>query len=236
MNPAPTTCIVLAGGLGTRLGSVLGGLPKCLAPVGNRAFLDLQLDALASAGVEHFVLSLGHAADAVLERLPALRERHTVQAVVEPQRLGTGGAMLFVMAEGGLDECLVANGDTYLDGTLAPMLQPLNRAGGEALRLATVEVPDRGRFGGLEVESGRVRRFLEKGTHAPGPINAGLYRVARAAFGERVPGTAFSFEQEVMPGLVAAGAVRAVATGGGFIDIGVPDDYRLFCLRHGAAG
>lgn len=227
------TCIVLAGGLGTRLGSLLGGLPKCLAPVGGRAFLDLQLDALAAAGVGRFVLSLGHAAEPVLAHLPILRRRHDVQAVVERERLGTGGAMLFAMHVSGLDECLVVNGDTFLDGELDLMLAPLDDSGGELLRLATVDVPDRGRYGGLQIVNSRVRGFLEKGTHSPGPINAGLYRTARAAFGDRAPGMAFSFEQDVMPGLVAASAVGAAATSGGFIDIGVPEDYRRFCARHG---
>jgi D-glycero-alpha-D-manno-heptose 1-phosphate guanylyltransferase len=225
------TCIVLAGGLGTRLGSVLNGLPKCLAPVGNRTFLDLQLDTLATGGVGRFVLSLGHGADAVLAQLPALRARHAVEAVVEHVRLGTGGGMLYAMAESGLNECLVINGDTFLDAPLAPMLEPLDEAGGERLRVATVDVPDRSRFGGLEVTNGRVQRFLEKGISTPGPINAGLYRVSHRAFGDRLPGTAFSFEQDIMPSLVAEGAVGAATTGGDFIDIGVPDDYRRFCSR-----
>jgi D-glycero-alpha-D-manno-heptose 1-phosphate guanylyltransferase len=229
-----TACIVLAGGLGTRLGQTLGTLPKCLAPVGNRAFLDLQLDALSKAGVSHFVLSLGHAAEAVLAHLPSLQNRFTVQAVIEPQRLGTGGAILFAMAECGLDECLVANGDTFLDGMLTLMLRPLDRDGGELLRLATVEVENRGRFGGLALDESRVLRFLEKGFDAPGPINAGFYRVTRAAFGDRTPGTTFSFEEDVMPDLVSAGVMHAVAIGGSFMDIGVPEDYRRFCSRYGS--
>lgn len=225
-------CIVLAGGLGTRLGTVLGGLPKCLAPVAGEPFLAMQLDSLAAAGIGRFVLSLGHGAEAVLAVLPGLRARHAIDAVVEHQRLGTGGAMLYAMDRSGLDECLVTNGDTFLDGSIEAMMLPLNRATGELLRVSTVEVPDRGRFGGLAVVQGRVSSFIEKGSAAPGPINAGLYRVARAAFGGRVPGTPFSFEEDVMPGLVAAGAVGAAPTGAGFIDIGVPEDYRRFCARH----
>lgn len=229
-----STCVVLAGGLGTRLGSVLGGLPKCLAPVAGRHFLALQLDALAAAGVARFVLSLGYGADAVMAVLPELRTRHAVDTVVEHERLGTGGAMLFAMDHAGLDECLITNGDTFLEGSLETMLQPLDRSAGALLRVATVEVSDRGRFGGLAVANGRVLSFVEKGSSEPGPINAGMYRVARAAFGDRMPGNFFSFEQDVMPSLVAAGAVAAASTGGAFIDIGVPDDYRRFCTRYEA--
>ncbi len=232
MSDNLTTCIVLAGGLGSRLGSSLNGLPKCLAPVGGRTFLDLQLDWLAAVGVRRFILSLGHRADAVLSHMPMLQQRHNVCSVVEPARLGTGGASLFAMHEVGLEEGLVVNGDTFFDGNIEPMLNPLGLVRGELLRLATVEVSDRSRYGGLMVEGQSVERFLEKGMDKAGPINAGLYRVARGAFGSRVPGTAFSFEQDVLSDLVAAGAVSAVAIGGSFIDIGVPEDYQRFCVGY----
>jgi NDP-sugar pyrophosphorylase family protein len=198
----------------------------------GHTFLDLQLEALSMAEVCRFVLSLGHAAEQVLAHLPKLRQFYDVDVVIERELLGTGGAMLYAMHMSGVDECMAINGDTFLDGEFSPMLVQLNRAGGEKLRVATVEMPDRGRYGGLEVQGTRVSGFLEKGTNSPGPINAGFYRISRAAFGARVPGSVFSFEQDVMPGLVEVGAASVVAIGGGFIDIGVPEDYRRFCARY----
>jgi D-glycero-alpha-D-manno-heptose 1-phosphate guanylyltransferase len=226
-------CIVLAGGLGTRLRSAVADLPKCLAPVGSRSFLDIQLQTLFAAGVDDVVLSLGYGAEAVIASVARNQAGKPVRHVVEPALLGTGGAIAFVMDKLGLDEALVANGDTYLDGSIAAMLVPLDRTANELFRMAVVNVPDRARFGGVQVDAaGRVERFLEKGQQGAGPINAGLYRLCRAALPAARAG-AYSLEAEVLPGLVAQRAVTALAVAGSFVDIGVPKDYFRFCAQHG---
>ncbi len=229
--PAPT-CIILAGGLGTRLRGVVGDRPKCLAPIGARPFLAIQLDTLFAAGVGEVVLSLGFGAEQVIDAVRADAARRPIRWVVEPALLGTGGAIAHVLDALALDEAWVANGDTYLDGDLSALHPPLDRAGGERLRMALVTVPDRGRFGGVEVDAqGRVSGFLEKGQQGPGLINAGLYRLARAALPASRVG-AYSLEADVLPGLVAQGAVTGCALPGRFTDIGVPEDYRRFCAEH----
>lgn len=226
------TCIVLAGGLGTRLRSAVPDLPKCLAPISGRPFLEWQLRSLSERGIDRFVLALGHGAEAVLDALKApWAQALTIDAVIERELLGTGGAARFAMDELGLDEALIANGDTFLGGSMAPMLAPLGLAEGELMRIATVQVPDRARFGGVALDAGQcVTAFLEKGQTGAGPINAGLYRIHRSAFDGEGPG-AISMETQVMPRLVAAGALQARELAGPFIDIGVPEDYRLFDTR-----
>jgi D-glycero-alpha-D-manno-heptose 1-phosphate guanylyltransferase len=99
----PLTCIVLAGGLGTRLRSVLADVPKCLAPVGARSFLEIQLEFLAGQGVERFVLSLGHLAQQVEAASKSFRLAERLSIVTEPHALGTGGAVLHAMASTCLD-------------------------------------------------------------------------------------------------------------------------------------
>ncbi len=227
------TCIILAGGLGTRLRSVVADLPKCLAPVGSRPFLDIQIRQLASAGVTDVVLSLGHLAHLVIEAVPSRVASAQVRHVVEPELLGTGGAIQYALDQLGLDEVIVANGDTYLEGDLVRMLDPLDRASGELLRMAIVEVPDRARFGGVAVaDDSRVIGFLEKGQQGRGFINAGMYRLCRDALLSGHVG-AYSLETAVLPDLVTQSHVRACAISGEFIDIGIPDDYRRFCEQHG---
>lgn len=227
-----TTCIVLAGGLGTRLRSVVPDLPKCLAPIAGRPFLEWQLRSLAMRGVEHFVLALGHGADVVLESLRHPWARGlSIVTVIEGQLLGTGGAALFAMNEIGLDDALIANGDTFLGGSLKAMLAPLDLEGGELMRIATVHVPDRKRFGGVAVNAAqRVTAFLEKGQTGPGPVNAGLYRIHRKVFDYLDEGV-FSMENQLMPRLVEKHSLQARAIAGPFIDIGVPADYYLFDSR-----
>lgn len=228
--PVSLSCIVLAGGLGTRLREAVPDRPKCLAPVGERSFVELQLQMLRRRGVERFVLSLHHEAHQVVRAVEPLAETLKVQMLVEPELLGTGGAVAYAMRSWGLDEALVTNGDTWLDADLQPMFQPLDRAGGEQLRLATVEVADRARYGGVEVGAGgRVARFIGKGCEGPGLINAGFYRLHADALDVAGARQHFSLESDVLPALARAGALSAVRLDGTFIDIGVPEDYRRFC-------
>lgn len=232
--PADVPCIVLAGGLGTRLRDTVGDVPKCLAPVGAQTFLDIQLATLWAAGVGRVVLSLGHQAGQVVALVRTRHAQRPVQWVIEPKPLGTGGAIAHVMDTMGIDEALVANGDTHLDGDLSAMLSPLERARGEIFRMALVKVQDRSRFGGVETDAlGRVVGFLEKGRSDAGAINAGMYRLARAALPAAGAG-AYSLEADVLPDLVLRGAAWAREVDGRFIDIGVPEDYFRFCAGHGA--
>jgi D-glycero-alpha-D-manno-heptose 1-phosphate guanylyltransferase len=222
-------CIVLAGGLGTRLRSAVPDLPKCLAPIAGRPFLEWQLRSLAERGIESFVLALGHGAKDVLASLGQPWARGlAIGTVIERELLGTGGAARFAMNEFGLDEALIANGDTFLGGSLQQMLLPLNLEAGELMRIATVQVPDRIRFGGVAVDAKQcITAFLEKGQTGAGPINAGLYRIHRQAF-DGLESERFSIETQVMPCLAAKCALQARAIAGPFIDIGVPADYHLF--------
>jgi D-glycero-alpha-D-manno-heptose 1-phosphate guanylyltransferase len=230
-NTAQSVCIVLAGGLGTRLRPVLSDRPKCLAPVGNRTFLALQLEMLAARGVGRFVLALGHLAPMVQQAIVPLQAQLRIDTVTEPEPLGTGGAILYAMHHADIDECMVTNGDTWLDADLSALMTPLDS--GEKLRMGCIVVADRSRYGGVAFEgSGLVAGFLPKGAEGSGPINAGFYRVQRSAFSGWSVGAKFSLELDVLPGLVAAGAVRATPLDGTFIDIGVPDDYQRFGERY----
>ncbi len=225
-------CIVLAGGLGTRLRSVVPDLPKCLAPIAGRPFLEWQLRSLSERGIQRFILALGHGSADVLESLRGPWARGLqIDTVIERDLLGTGGAALYAMNEFSVDDALIANGDTFLGGSLKTMFASLDLAGGELMRIATVQVSDRKRFGGVTVSAKlQVTSFLEKGQTGAGPINAGLYRVHRSAFDNEDQGS-FSMEMQVMPRLVAKAALRAIELEGPFIDIGVPADYCLFDTR-----
>lgn len=227
------TCIILAGGLGTRLRAAVPDRPKCLAPIGARSFLEVQLEMLSLQGIADFVLSLGHLATMVEDEAARLSERFRIRTVTEQEPLGTGGAMLWALQQAGLDEAMVTNGDTFLGGSLQGMLQPLDQSADEWVRMATTDVPDRARFGGVTVNAGRVTGFLEKGLAGAGAINAGFYRVSRRCFERFGAGQVFSFENDVLAPLARSGKVTACATHGAFTDIGVPDDYHRFCAEYG---
>jgi D-glycero-alpha-D-manno-heptose 1-phosphate guanylyltransferase len=228
---ARQTCVILAGGLGTRLRAAVPDLPKCLAPVRDRPFLVIQMESLSQKGVDSFVLSLGYLADRVMDATFNLKHIYDLTNIIESKPLGTGGAILHAMTELGLEEVLIANGDTFIDADLALMLKPLNIADDELMRVATVRVSDCSRYGGLQIVSGQITGFFEKGLVGPGFINAGFYRLHRSVFSSFLTGTSFSLENEVLPMLARQGHLSSCSLEGAFIDIGVPDDYYRFCTQ-----
>lgn len=224
-----TTCILLAGGLGTRLREAVPGVPKCLAPVRGTTFLHVQMEHLAAQGVDGFILSLGHMADQVIDAAKTLQNIFDVEWIVEPRPLGTGGATLFAMHQAALSEALVANADTFIEADLSPLLSPLNPGGSEHIRMMVVQSRDGGRFGGVVVNADKAERFSPRGTPCPGLVNAGIYRVHRAAFANFRPGQIFSLEADVVAVLAEQGRVAAAVVAGAFADIGISNDYFRFC-------
>lgn len=223
-----TTCILLAGGLGTRLRDAVPGVPKCLAPVAGTPFLEIQMERLAAQGVERFVLSLGHRAEQVIAVASSLGRAFRIESVVESEPLGTGGAALLAMSYARVAEALLANADTLWEADLRALRTPLE-APGELIRMGVMHAPDAGRFGGVALKGARVERFLPRAGAAPGLVNAGVYRIHSDAFAGHRPGQAFSFEAELMAPLVRQGRVSAAVLEGSMLDIGVPADYQRFC-------
>lgn len=226
------TCIVLAGGLGTRLQSVLIDKPKALAPVDGLPFIERQIASLAHRGVGRFLISLGHGANQIIDSIAKWGDPYKISYVTETMPLGTGGAIKFAMSSFGLEEALVVNGDTFLSGSLTKMLQPLEFFKNEQVRCGLIDVPDRARYGGVNLSSkGLVNQFIEKGSRGGGLINAGIYRVGISAF-EGIDEAAFSFETRVLPSLIKQRCISGAILSGKFIDIGVPEDYKLFCDQY----
>jgi len=216
---------VLAGGLGTRLQGVLGALPKVLAPVAGRPFLDHLLDWLAGFGARRVVLCLGHRAERVLAHLAhSPRTDLTLVPLIEPAPLGTAGAVRLARPHLSSDPVLVLNGDTFVDADLSAFLAR-HRAADSALSLLCARVPSIARFGSVALDPrGRVARFVEKNPVADGPglISAGLYLLSPATLDDlaRRPGPSLEhdFLQQQPPG-----SIVAEVTAGRFIDIGTPE-------------
>lgn len=225
-------CIILAGGLGTRLRGVISDLPKCLAPVGKKSFLEIQIGMLRRAGIEDFILSLGYMAERVVEALAAFENFEKIRFAVEPEPLGTGGALAFIMDQFDLQDVLVMNGDTIVTGDLSTMFQPLSFGSQELLRVACLEVENVARYGCIGVNgTGRIVSFGEKRGTGPGLINCGIYHLNRSVFGLRSR-TFFSFENEIVPSLVKHRKAFSTKIKGEFIDIGIPEDYERFCTQY----
>lgn len=217
--------LVLAGGLGTRIRAVLGDVPKVLAPINGRPFLDHLLDSLKAQGARRVVLALGYLADKVIAHLAANPPPLPVDWVIETQPLGTAGALRHALPALQGDFVLVMNGDTWVDADLLEF-QNAWQASGRAAAIMAVRVEDVSRYGSLDIsDQGTLRRFVEKdpNRHGPGIINAGLYLFDRSVLADLQGMAGPSLERDVLACLPAGSVAVHLAERAAFVDIGTPD-------------
>ena len=216
-------CIVLAGGMGTRLRSVVADRPKCLAPVAGRPFLDYLADDLKEAGFDHIILSLGYRHESVEAWAAARPDRDSFTCVVETEALGTGGGVRLALSQAREEDVFVMNGDTFFGVDFAAM-QRFHRSSGATATLALKKMQDFDRYGEVVCDpDGRIAAFREKQPCREGLINGGVYLLQRHAL-QDMP-EKFSLEKDFFTPLAAQGALAGFRSEGYFIDIGIPADY-----------
>lgn len=215
--------IVLAGGFGTRLRSMVPDLPKPMAPVAGRPFLEILLNNLAHKGIHKVVLSLGYKADTITGHFGETYAGMQLTYTLEDEPLGTGGAVRLAMTESSADHVYVFNGDSFVDLEL-DAVENLWRANHHPI-IVGIETPDTSRYGRLLTERGRLAGFAEKGIGGAGLINAGCYVLNRGQLDAYPPGKAFSLEADYFATAIRKEPFDVFVTAGHFIDIGVPEDY-----------
>jgi D-glycero-alpha-D-manno-heptose 1-phosphate guanylyltransferase len=215
--------IVLAGGFGTRLKQVVPNLPKPMAPIAGRPFLEILLNTLAKKRFSRVIMSLGHLADKVTTHFGDSYASLELVYEIELKPLGTGGAVRSALARCKSDHVFVFNGDTFLDlETDAVEAQWQKNI---APIIVAREVPDTARYGRLNTSNGRVISFVEKGAGGQGLINAGCYVLPTNILNGFEMGLAFSLETDFLAKAVETQQFDLFVTQGHFIDIGVPEDY-----------
>jgi D-glycero-alpha-D-manno-heptose 1-phosphate guanylyltransferase len=215
--------IVLAGGFGTRLASRLTNIPKPMAPVAGRPFLEILLRHLSRNGCTRVLLSVGHLHQVIEDHFGAQFEGLQVKYVVEQEPMGTGGAIRMALAQVREESALVLNGDTFLAADLRAMLAAHEQAQA-AFTMAVAQQPDVARYGGVAMANGRVVGFEEKGRTGAGWINAGVYALRRDLTWPAELAAKSSFERDFMMPQVATLAPLAFPVDGFFLDIGIPED------------
>jgi D-glycero-alpha-D-manno-heptose 1-phosphate guanylyltransferase len=220
---------VLAGGFGTRLKPILDGFPKALAPVNGRPFLYLQIEHWLKQGCTSLIFLLHHHADAVINFLDSEKNKLLkdcdVQYIVEPEPMGTGGAISYALERLAFKgDFLLTNADTWLGLGLVEIMEVDSPA------ILVVKVEDVGRYGEVIFDHGNlITKFIEKGvSQNSGWINAGICRMNTSYF-EGWNCRPFSIEQATFQRLVLEHCLRAVPVDTDFIDIGIPEDYGHFC-------
>lgn len=215
--------IILAGGLGTRLATRLDGIPKPMAPVAGRPFLEILLEQLQRAGCTRALLSVGHLRQVIQNHFGTGFHGMDVEYVIEEAPLGTGGAIRKALPLASEGSILVLNGDTFLHADYADLLR-FHAAEGRPLTLAVSHQPDIARYGGVLMEGRRLTGFAEKGRSGPGWINAGVYALDKhLAWPLDLP-PKFSFEKDFLTPELSRLAPAAYPVDGFFLDIGVPED------------
>lgn len=219
-----TQAVILVGGQGTRLRSVVSDVPKPMAPIRGRPFLAYLLEALEAQGVDEAVLAVGYLRDQLMQTFGARHGGIRLRYSVEEAPLGTGGAI--ARAFGLIEQwpAMVLNGDTFLEFDHAEMRRAHAAAGAE-MTMALSRVADAGRYGRTMVADGRVVGFEPAGRAGPGLINAGVYLFGCDLLAAAGLGEVFSFEKDFL--VPALQRVRPLGheVEGYFIDIGVPADF-----------
>lgn len=222
-------CVILVGGLGTRLGDLTRRTPKPLMPIGDRPFLDILIRNAARQGCGEVLLLAGYRAEQIVSRYaagsPLAAELGIdIEVVVEPALAGTAGALTHAAARLA-DDFLMMNGDSLFDIDYQS-LAALPAAEPWLAKLALRRVPDASRYGVVELQGDRIRSFASQGAVDEARlINGGVYWMRRSML-DRVGLPPCSLEQEVFPALAAEGLLVGSPREGFFLDIGVPESLR----------
>lgn len=224
---AGVTAAILAGGLGTRLRSVVADRPKVLAEVRGRPFLAYLLDQLAAAGVRYVVLCIGYLSEQVRAAFGGLYGSLHLVYSQESSPLGTAGALRLALPLFKSDPVLVMNGDSFCRVDLRDFWTWHQARGANATLLLT-EVPDTSRYGRVNVDAdGLVLSLDEKGGNSgSGWINVGIYLLSHRFLLTIPADGAVSLEREVFPAWIGRG-LYGYRSEGCFLDVGTPEAYAL---------
>jgi NDP-sugar pyrophosphorylase family protein len=198
-----------------------------MAPVNGRPFLSYLLDQVAESGIRRTVICTGYKGDQVSRAFGSFYAGLSLEYSIEERLLGTGGALRLALPLTMSDPVLVMNGDSYLQTDLPGFFDRHRELGAENSILIT-RVEDRRRYGWvLTGPDGQVTGFVEKSQDdAPARVNAGIYLLSRKTIEALPRGQSLSLERDILPRCVGR-RFFGIECGGGFLDIGTPESYRL---------
>ncbi|MDE3247695.1 MAG: nucleotidyltransferase family protein [Bacteroidota bacterium] len=220
-----TEAIVLAGGLGTRLRSAVPDMPKCMAPVNGRPFLDYIIRYYRKQGIHRFIFSLGYKSEIIETWLDQQYAGLEKQVVIEHEPLGTGGAIQLAAAAAKDETNCILNGDTLFEADIAA-LSSFHHQNGALCTIGLKPMKAFDRYGAVETDDhGQVTRFREKQFYERGWINGGVYLLNTKAFLAAGMPEKFSFEKDFLETHCNKGVLYGLPQDGYFIDIGIPEDF-----------
>ena len=220
--------IILAGGLGTRLRSVVSDVPKCMAPVNGIPFINFIISYLKNEGVERFILSLGYKSEIVIEYINKKFPDLEIEYVIEDTPLGTGGAIKLASAKAKSEDVLILNGDTLFNIDIKSFTG-FHKNNKSDFTVALKEMKDFNRYGAVEInEDFTIKAFNKKAYCKQGFINGGIYALNVNRFMHESLPDIFSFEKDYLEKNIGKKRFYGLPCDYYFIDIGIPEDYDRF--------
>lgn len=236
--------IILAGGLGTRLRAVIRDIPKPMAPIHGRPFIEYQLEYLRNQGVRDVVLALGYQWQVIREHLGDSYKGLSLTYSVERRPLGTGGGILLAMrtlegeAREGVVSChanksrpiLVLNGDTWFPLSLSALLN-FHRTKHSAVTVGVSQQQASQRYATIALSGqGQIDCFSTGIKHKPNDkvfVNGGVYLFSKQLLTkwQNKVGEELSLEHDLFEGAVAENRCYGFLSKAPFLDIGIPEAY-----------
>lgn len=217
--------IILAGGLGTRLRDTVPDLPKCMAPVAGKPFVDHVIHEAISNGVSRFIFSLGYMHDVIERHLSNNFPELDYEVSIEEQPLGTGGGIQAACKLANESHSIVLNGDTLFRVNLKKLMS-YHLQHKAICSLALKPMHDFDRYGVVKInKDGFIQAFEEKKPVKEGLINGGIYALNIPAFLALGLPEKFSFEKDFLEKWLDSEIMMGLVQDGYFIDIGIPSDF-----------
>ena len=221
------TAIILAGGRGTRLKTIISDLPKPMAPIMNVPFLTYQLNYLKYFGIKKVIFSVGYLSEKIIAHYNQSFENISIEYSIEKNPLGTGGGIRMAMSNLNEDLVLILNGDSFFDLNLEQFYN-LHLEQKAEFSLALRYVNNSERYGNIEFNSThQITSFIEKNQlNQSGYINAGVYILSKKLYLQNTkPDINFSIEKDFFEKQLNQLIIKGFEFKDYFIDIGIPEDY-----------
>ena len=221
------TAIILAGGMGTRLKTIISDLPKPMAPIMNVPFLTYQLNYLKHFGIKKVIFSVGYLSEKIIAHYNQSFENINIEYSIEKNPLGTGGGIRMAMSNLNEDLVLILNGDSFFDLNLEQFYN-LHLEQKSDFSLALRYVNNSERYGNIEFNSSnQITSFIEKNQlNQSGYINAGVYILSKKLYLQNTkPDINFSIEKDFFEKQLNQLIIKGFEFKDYFIDIGIPEDY-----------
>ena len=221
------TAIILAGGLGARLNNTVPNLPKPMAPINNRPFLEHQMDYWIGQGINRFILSVGYLKDLIIDHFGDKYKEASIEYAIEHKPLGTGGGLLLA-AKNITEPFLVLNGDTFFEVDLTKFFNFHLKHESE-WTLSLFRAKQNERYLGVDITNdGKITSLQTNKSQSTCLFNGGAYLINPYVLNKLdwSQGNKVSLEDNLLPDFITfEGVVYGMESLGRFIDIGFPDDY-----------